>query len=114
MDKYKVVFHIDEQDKAELLYHNISNLIKDIGGENLEIEVVANSDAVKVFLRSTDKFEAMFKELAQKQVVFCACANAMRNLGIQKDELFDFMTVVSAGVGELVKRQAAGWAYIRP
>jgi hypothetical protein len=38
----------------------------------------------------------------------------MRNLGIQKDELFDFVTVVSSGVGEIVKKQTAGWAYIRP
>ncbi|MDR3666554.1 MAG: DsrE family protein [Ignavibacteriaceae bacterium] len=114
MDKYKVVFHIDEQVKVGLTLHNISNLITDIGGDNLEIETVANSDAVQVLVRSNNEFGPMLKELAEKQVVFCACANAMRNLGIQKDELFDFVTVVSSGVGEIVKKQAAGWAYIRP
>jgi len=114
MDKYKVVFHIDEQIKAGLVLHNISNLIADIGGENLEIEMVANGDAVKVLVRSDDEFRPMLKELAEKRVVFDACANAMRNLGIQKDELFDFVTVVSSGVGEIVKKQTAGWAYIRP
>lgn len=30
MDKYKVVFHIDEQVKAGLVLNNISNLITDI------------------------------------------------------------------------------------
>ena len=114
MDKYKVVFHIDEQTKADLALHNISNLITDIGGENLEIEMVANGDAVRVLLRSVDEFGPMLKELAERQVVFCACANSMRNFEIQKDELLDFVTVVSSGVGEIVKKQAAGWAYIRP
>lgn len=114
MDEYKVVFHIDEQVKADLALHNISNLITDIGRENLEIELVANSDAVKVLLRSTNEFGPMLKELAEKKVVFCACANAMRNLGIRKDELLDFVTVVSSGVGEIVKKQAASWAYISP
>ncbi len=114
MEKYKVVFHIDEQDKAELVLHNIAYLIADIGENNLEIEMVANGDAVKVLIKSTNEIGAMFKELVEKQVVFCACANAMNNFGIHKDEIFDFVTVVTAGVGELVKKQAAGWSYIRP
>lgn len=114
MDKYKVVFHIDEQTKVGLVLHNISNLITDIGGENLEIEMVANGDAVRVMVRSANEFGPMLKELVERQVVFCACANAMRNFEIQKDELLDFVTVVSSGVGEIVKKQAAGWAYIRP
>ena len=114
MVKYKVVFHIDEQPKAALVINNISNLMIDLGGENLEIEMVANGDAVKTLVRSTTEFGQLLKELAEKQVVFCVCANSLRNFGIQKEELLDFVTVVSAGVGELVKKQAAGWAYIRP
>lgn len=114
MDKYKVLFHIDEQDKVGLVLQNIRNLIVDMGEEELEIEMVANSEAVKVLLRSNREFEPMLKELVEKQVVLCACANSMRNFGIQKDELFDFVTVISSGVGELVKKQAADWAYIRP
>lgn len=113
VDKLKVVFHLDEEDKASLVLHNISNLIKDIGEENLEIEMVVNSDTVKLLIKGIE-FEPMFEELVKKQVKFCACANSMRNLGIQKDELLNFVTVVSSGVGEIVKKQAAGWAYIRP
>ena len=114
MEKYKVVFHIDEQPKGALVINNINNLITDLGGENLEIEMLVNGDAVKMLVRSTAEFGLQLKELAEKQVVFCACANSLRNFGIQKEELLDFVTVVSAGVGELVKKQAAGWAYIRP
>ncbi|OLN27382.1 DsrE family protein [Desulfosporosinus metallidurans] len=114
MYKNNVIFHIDEQDKVGLVLHNISNLIVDLGEGNLNIEMVANGDAVKMFARSTNVFETTLKELAEKKVVLCACANAMRDLGIQKDELLDFVTVVSAGVGEIVKKQAVGWVYIRP
>ena len=106
IDKYKVVFHIDEQAKASLVLHNISNLITDIGGDNLGIEMVANSDAVKVLIKIANEFEPILKELAEKQVVFCACTNAMNNFGIQKDELLDFVTVVPSGVGEIVKKSA--------
>lgn len=113
MDKFKVVFHLDEKDKTGLVLNNIKNLIIDIGEENLEIEMVANSNAVKSLVKGIE-FEPLFEELASKQVGFCACTNAMRDFGIQKDELFDFVTVVSAGIGEIVKKQAVGWAYIRP
>lgn len=114
MDKYRVVFHLDEQVKATLVLNNIINLITDIGEENLDIEMVANGDAVKVLVRGTNEFGAMLKELVEKRVIICACANAIRNLGIHKDELLDFVSIVSSGVGEIVKKQAAGWAYIRP
>jgi len=113
MGKYKVVFHIDEQVKAGLVLNNISNLITDIGEDNLEIEMVANGDAVKLLVNGIE-FEPMLKELVKKQVGFCACANSLRSLGLRKEELLDFVEVVSAGVGEIVKKQAAGWAYIRP
>lgn len=113
MGDFKVIFHIDEEDKASLVLHNISNLISDIGEEGLEIEMVANSDAVRLLVKGSE-FEQMLLELVKKQVIFCACANALRNLEIQKDELLSFVTVVSSGVGEIVKKQAVGWAYIRP
>jgi len=114
MDKYKVVFHIDEQDRASLVLNNIRNLIADIGEDSLEIEMVANGDAVKMLAKGPNEYKAMLEELAKRQVVICACSNSMRNFGLQKDQLLDFVNVVSAGVGEIVKKQAVGWAYIRP
>ncbi|MDP4159065.1 MAG: DsrE family protein [Bacillota bacterium] len=113
MDKYKVVFQIDEEERVGLALQNITNLINDIGVGNLEIEMVSKGEAVKSLVKGSI-FDRSFEELAKKQVKFCACANTIRNLGIQKDKLFDFVTVVPSGVGELVKRQAEGWAYIRP
>ncbi|MDR3586463.1 MAG: DsrE family protein [Desulfosporosinus sp.] len=114
MNKFKVVFHMYEQVKVSVVLNNIRNLISDIGVENLEIEMVTNGDAVKVFVKNTSEFGPMLKELAEKQVVFCACANAMRKFGIRKNELLDFVTVDSSGGGEIVRRKAAGWSYICP
>jgi intracellular sulfur oxidation DsrE/DsrF family protein len=114
MNKFKVIFHMKEQVKVGLILKNIFNLISDIGVEHLEIEMVTNGDAVKVFVRRTSEFGAMLKDLAEKQVVFCACAHALRNFGIQKNELLDFVNVDSSGGGEIVKKRAAGWTYICP
>lgn len=114
MAKYQVIFHIDEQAKIGLVLNNIKNLLVDLDKDHLEIEMVANGDAVKVLLRSATEFAPIMEELAAKNVVFCACANSMRNFGLQKEKLLDFVQVVPAGVGEIVKKEAAGWLYIRP
>lgn len=113
MSKYNVIFHIDEFAKGGLVLNNISNLIVDMGEENLEIEMVANGDAVKVLLKGNE-FQPMLEQLALKKVRFCACMNSLRNFKLEKDQLYDFVDVVPAGVGELVRKQASGWAYIRP
>jgi len=112
MNKFKVVFHMDKQVKVGVVLTNINNLISEIGIENLEIQMVAKADAVKALVRSTSPFGSLLKELAEKQVEFSACANAMRNFGIHKNELLDFVTVDSSGGGEIYKKKAAGWSYI--
>ena len=114
MNKFKVVFYMKEQVKVGVILNNISNLVTDIGIENLEIEMVSNGDAVKAFVRRTSEFGPMLKELAEKHVEFCACAHALRKFGIHKDELLDFVNVDSSGGGEIVKKTAAGWTYICP
>lgn len=111
---YKVIFHTDELNKATLTLNNIKNLIADLGEENLQIELVANSEGINMFLKEAAQFETLLGELWNKNVIFAACANAMRGLGITKDDLFEFVTVVPSGVGELVKRQSEGFSYIKP
>lgn len=111
---YKVIFHTDELNKVTLTLNNIKNLIADLGEENLQVELVANSEAVKMFLAADKQYESQLLELNSKKVTFAACSNAMRGLGITSDELFEFVTIVTSGVGELVKKQSAGFAYIKP
>ena len=43
MAEYKVIFHIDENNKWNLLLKNVSNLLNATDGEKVYIEVLANS-----------------------------------------------------------------------
>ena len=47
-------------------------------------------------------------------VLFAACAHSLSQLEIARNTLLESVEVVSSGVGELVKKQMEGWAYIRP
>jgi len=116
MEKYKVVFHLDEvaKDRVNLVLNNIENLIADLGKDNVEIELVSNSKGVAAFLKEPNLFVTQIEKLVAKGVHFAVCANSLHRLGISKDDLLEPVEIVSAGVSELVKKQAQGWAYIRP
>jgi len=111
---YKVIFHVNEINKTKLALNNIKNLIVDLGEESLQVELLANSDGVNMLLKTAVQYEDLIKELHSKKVTFAACANAMKAMGIAKESLFDFAIVVPSGVGELVKKQSEGYAYIKP
>ncbi len=110
---YRVVFHLDEDDdeRVLLLFANVRNLMADI--QNVEIEVVAYSKGVSAFLRDSEYSDRICK-LIDDGVRFAACSNTLNAWGITSGELVDGVDTVSSGVGEIVRKQCDGWAYIRP
>ena len=116
MESYRVVFHLDEGtlSRANMVLHNIQNLIDDLGQESVHVALLANGEGVKALLRSPNVHRRQINKLAEQSVELLACANSLRFLGLDEDDLLDPVVVVPAGVSELTKRQAEGWAYIRP
>ena len=49
-----------------------------------------------------------------KNVSIAVCANSLHQLNLDMKLLYDFCIVVPSGVGELVKKQFNGYAYIKP
>jgi intracellular sulfur oxidation DsrE/DsrF family protein len=113
---YRVVFHIDEGTiaRANMVLHNIQNLIDDLGQDEVEIALVANGEGVKALLRSPNVHKRQIDKLAGQGVQFLACENSMRFLGLREKDMLEPIQMVPAGVSELTKKQADGWAYIRP
>jgi intracellular sulfur oxidation DsrE/DsrF family protein len=110
----KAVFHIDEIEKWNLLIGNIKNLINGLTDKTFEIEIVANSVAVKEYLIKSSNFPNELKELSTKGIKICACNNALNGLHIKQIEIFNFITIVPAGIIELIEKQNNGFAYIKP
>jgi intracellular sulfur oxidation DsrE/DsrF family protein len=116
MEKYRVVVHIDEsaRSRGNLALKNIENLFADLGEENVEVELVANGEGITALLKTPNLHGEQIANLAAKGVRFVACANSLRQMGLTQNALLDLVEVVPAGVGELVRKQAQGWVYIRP
>jgi len=113
--EYKVIFHIDELNKWNLLLTNISNLINS-KDDNFKIIAVANSEAVKYY-DTAKKLSADLDTiiaLNNRGVRFIACNNALNAYNIDKCNLLRCIEIVPAGVAEIAIRQSEGFAYIKP
>ncbi len=116
MQKYHVVFHLDEPSKgrADQVLRNIENLLDDLGKDNVEVELVANGGGVKALVEGPESHAEQVQKLVADGVCFVVCAHSLSMLDINPESLLKSVVIVSAGVSELVKKQAQGWAYIRP
>jgi intracellular sulfur oxidation DsrE/DsrF family protein len=111
----KVVFHIDELSKWSLLLKNVQNLTKVVDVKNSLIEILANSEAVGFYAGSAlNSDRTLMQDLSRTGVLFVACNNALKGMGIQREVLPQFVEVVPVGVLELIEKQSQGYAYIKP
>lgn len=113
----KALFHVDDDnDKTmHLALNNIANLLAQIPAEQAEVVLVANGPAARLMVK-TSSFQTveMVRGLAEKNVRFMVCANSIKNAGIDPATLIEGCVVVPAGIVELVRLQAEGYAYIKP
>ena len=56
----------------------------------------------------------MFTALSKKHVTFIACNNALAANHLTAADIYQFITIVPAGVVELAQKQTEGFAYIKP
>jgi len=115
--KAKVVFHVDWEKEENLVMalNNITNLLKEVPAEESAVCVLANGAAAKLFRREHAlPYVSDIRRLSQKGVRFLVCNNSLTNFRIAKDDLVESCEVVPAGVLELIRLQADGYAYIKP
>jgi intracellular sulfur oxidation DsrE/DsrF family protein len=118
MDRMKVLFHINENEKWKVLLGNVNNLLVDAGAENVDVVVLANGFSVYGYA-DPDKVAPM-QQLSGQGVQFIACRNSLRNMcqeGVAclKEELLpSFIGIVPTGITEIIRRQREGYAYVKP
>ncbi len=114
--KYQAIYQLDSNDPKiiEKAIRNINNALTDPRlKDKLEIELIAFSGGTDAYLK-TGKYEEALKDLVNKGVIVAQCSNTLRERKIDRDQLFDFIAVVPSGNGELIIRQAEGWAVVKP
>jgi len=114
--KHKVVLQMNvaDNDSWNQLLGNVGNVqtaFRNDGG--VQIEVVFYGKGISALLKTNSAFEERLKKAAADGVILAACQNSMRLRKVTSQDIFPFSTEVDSGVAELVRKQEAGFSYIR-
>ncbi|MBT9395107.1 DsrE family protein [Hymenobacter sp. NST-14] len=113
---YHVVYQLDSDDPKliKMTLRNMKNALEDprLKGK-LQMELVAYAGGTNVF-RKDQPYEPELQALKAQGVILAQCLNTLRERNISKEDLFPFVSYVPTGNGELIIRQAQGWALVHP
>lgn len=114
-DLHRVVFEVNTPEPKgwEATLNNVENIKKTFGEGNTEIEIVAHGSGIGLFLIKGNAMADRLNKLTHSGVVLAACENTMRSKHIKKENLLSFVTTVDSGVAQVVRKQEAGWSYIK-
>jgi len=104
----------DNPRTMKIALNNAKNVIKAVGQDNIKVEIVAYGPGLKLLEKRNVTFRDRVSSLQFYGIQFAACGNTMKHFKLSKKELVDGVEVVQAGVLEIMKRQEAGWSYVRP
>ena len=105
--------NVDGAERWEGILNNVDNLRKAFANDPPKIEVVAHAKGLGLLLATNEPLKARMQAEHEAGVVFAACENTMKKQNVTKDQLMPFVTTVDSGVAEVVRKQEAGWAYIK-
>lgn len=110
----RVVFEFtsEKPDHLTAIVRNVENLRTALGADT-RVVVVAHGPGIMLVQKSNELSAMTMRKLADAGVTFAACENTMKRKKIAKSDLLDFSTTVDSGVAEVVRKQAAGWSYVK-
>jgi len=113
---YRVVFHTNRSGKAQhdLLLNNVENVLNEFGEQNITVAIVAHGDGIDLLLKQSKLPRERLAQLAERGVQLLACHITMKRQGIAHEDLNSLAQIIPSGNAELIRKQAEGWAYIRP
>jgi intracellular sulfur oxidation DsrE/DsrF family protein len=110
---FKAVFQVSDADpqKWNLTLNNAKNAQADLG-PGAVIEIVAFGPGIGM-LKAGAEVASRVTEAVGAGVKVVACQNTMRGMHLEPKDMNPQVGYVPSGVGELIRKQAEGYAYIR-
>ncbi len=111
---HRIVFEVTMEGSEQWtgVLNNVENARKSLG-ESTEVVVVAHSKGLGMLIAKDNKLTERMQKMSGAGVVFAACENTMKKKEVTKEQLVPFATTTDSGVAEVVRKQAAGWSYIK-
>lgn len=109
----RVVLHLQSADT--LVHKSVVNQISNIKKEmpDAEIELVCHGPGIEFLLTKKSVYSNRLNKMNLKQVMLVGCEYTMAQRNYTRQELVPFSTTVPFGIVEILKREQAGWLYIK-
>jgi intracellular sulfur oxidation DsrE/DsrF family protein len=110
----RAIFSVSDNDPAKwnLTLGNINNAIDGLGAGSADIELVVYGPGINMLKKDSPVAEKLAAALA-RGVHIAACQNSMRGAKLELTDLAPGVSPVPSGVVELIRREHAGYAYVR-
>jgi len=114
MAHYRAIIQVAESQITlhEAALRNVRNIAADLGAAGT-LAVVAHGEGIGLVTGDTG-FEQEVGELIKQGVHVLACRNTLKRKQIPEERLLPAVEIVISGLGEIIRRQHDGWAYVRP
>ncbi len=112
---HRAVFQVSDDDprKWNLTLINARNVQAELGKTNVALEIVVYGPAIDM-LRIESEVAPGVDEAIESGIDVVACENTMIGLHITPMDMLPKIKYTRSGVAYLIKKQAQGYAYIRP
>lgn len=113
--KEKIVFQVSDNDPAKwnLALNNAKNVQQAIGSDKVEAEIVVYGPGIGM-LKADSTVGNRVEEAKKSGVAIVACQNTMKGMKLTEADMLPNTSYVPAGVVEIMAKQKAGAAYVRP
>ncbi len=110
----QAIFAVSDADPAKwnLTLGNIANALDGIGADKADIELVVYGPGIAMLKKDSAVADHIAAVLG-RGVRIAACQNSMRGFRLETADLVPGVGVVPSGVVELIRREHAGYAYVR-
>ena len=112
--KNRALFQVTDNDPARwnMILNNMQNLREGVGGEPVEIELVAYGPGIHM-LKGESSVKQRIAEALKSGIKVNACQNTMTGMKLTPADMLPENGYVPSGVVEVMRKQQQGWAYIR-
>ena len=115
----KVIYHVNDINKAYGALRNVKNHLNALGDKNATVVVVTHSSGAFTLVDGAqDKrgrsFDATIQTLANRGVRFEICANTIRGKKIDKNKINLNAHITPSGVARVADLQQQGYLYVKP
>lgn len=111
--KHRIVFQLTSNDPEvhKGLMRQLGNVLD--ASPSTKMEIVCHGPGLEMLIKEKSTVHAKIQEFKELNVSFVACENTMKQKDIPVEAIIPEAGFVKAGIIEIVKKQEAGWSYIK-